>query len=123
MNQIALPVQDSVHCVGGVSADLAHPESICHRRYAANLHLARRQSNEEEHQEPLQPSPSPCFDGEEIGSHNQLPMPGEKLLPGRLTIPLWRRVDPASEVVSQTKLNEPGIAKRRIRRGDSPKRR
>jgi hypothetical protein len=45
------------------------------------------------HHEPLQPSPGPHFYGEEIGGHDQFPMPGQEFLPGRFPTPLRRRLD------------------------------
>ena len=65
MNQVALAIQDSVDGIGQIPADLAHPQAVGSGRDAGNLHLARRQLDEEQHDEPLQPSPGPHFHGEE----------------------------------------------------------
>src|SRR5437667_2377561 len=94
MDQIALAIQNSVDGIGKIPADLAHPQPVCGSRDARDLHLARRQLDEEQHDEPLQPPPGPHFHGEEIRGHNQFPMPAQKLLPGRLPAALWRRLDP-----------------------------
>ena len=94
MDQIALAIQNSVDGIGKIPADLAHPQPVCGSRDARDHHLARRQLDEEQHDEPLQPPPGPHFHGEEIRGHNQFPMPAQKLLPGRLPAALRRRLDP-----------------------------
>jgi hypothetical protein len=67
MNQIAFAEQDSIHRVGRISADLAHPESIGSRTDAGDLHLPCRQIDEDQNQETLQTFPRPDLDAEEIG--------------------------------------------------------
>ena len=49
------------------------------RRDPGHLELTRGQLDKEKHEEPLQAVPSPHLDGEEIGSHDQFPMPAQKL--------------------------------------------
>jgi len=94
MNQVALAVQDSVHRIGNIPADLEHPQPVCLRPAADDLHLSRRQLNEKQHDETLQTSPGPYFHGEEICGHNQFLVPAQELLPGRLSAPLRCRLDP-----------------------------
>jgi hypothetical protein len=50
-----LTLQDSVDSVGEIPADLAHSQPVCDGRHACDLHLARRQLDEEQHHESLQP--------------------------------------------------------------------
>jgi hypothetical protein len=45
------------------------------------------------HHEPLQASPRPHFNGEEIRRHNQLPMSAQKLFPGGLPTSLRGPLD------------------------------
>src|SRR6185436_18264466 len=71
MNQVALAIQDSVYGIGEIPADLAHPKPIGSSSDACNRYLARRQLQEEQNEEPLQPATGPHFHGEEIGGHNQ----------------------------------------------------
>jgi hypothetical protein len=59
MNQIAFPVQESVHCIGDVSADLIHPKSIGGGCYAHDFHFPTSQIQEEQDQEALLASASP----------------------------------------------------------------
>jgi hypothetical protein len=66
MNQVAFALQDSIDRIGHIPAHLAHPHSIGAGSDASNLHFARGQFEEEENEEPLQPSSGPYFHGEEI---------------------------------------------------------
>ena len=93
MNQVSFSIQDTLLHIGEIPSDLAHPQSVRHLRDARDLHLPRRQVDEEQNDKPLQSSPGPRFHGEEVGGHKQLPMPAQKLLPRRLPAPLRRRLD------------------------------
>src|SRR5205823_13388493 len=93
MNQIAFAEEDSIHRVGRISADLAHPESIGSRTDAGDFHLPCRQIDEEQNQETLQTFPRPHFHAEEIGRYNQSPMLRQKLLPTCLSAALRSRFD------------------------------
>ena len=53
--------------------------------------ITRRQLDKEENDERLQPPFGPHLDSEEIGSHDQLPMPGQELFPSSFTTPLRSR--------------------------------
>src|SRR5215471_11063694 len=75
MNQVSLPHEDPLIGIGNISADLAHPQPIGNGRHAADLHLTRRQLEEEQHHKSLQTFSRPHFHGEEIRRHNQFPMP------------------------------------------------
>src|SRR5436309_9417113 len=57
MDQIALAIQNSVDGIGKIPADLTHPQPVCGSRDASDLHLARRQLDEEQRDEPLQSPP------------------------------------------------------------------
>ena len=94
MDQVALAIQDSVDCVGYVPADLSHPQPIGDGRDPTDLYLARRQFDEEQDDEPLQPSAGPHFHSEEIRGYDEFPMPGQKLFPGCLPTPFRCRLDP-----------------------------
>src|SRR3982751_6932760 len=94
MNQVAFPVQDSVHCVADVSADLTHPESTGAGCYARDLHLPTRQIQEEQDQQTLQTLGCPDLDRKEIRGHYQLPVSFQKFLPCRPAIPFRRWLDP-----------------------------
>jgi len=61
MDQLALAMLDSVHIVGEIPTDLAHPQPIGDGGNARDLHLARRQLDEEQHHESLQPFSGPHF--------------------------------------------------------------
>jgi len=79
MDQIALAVQDAIHCVGDLAPDLAHPQSVGGGGDTRNLDLARRQIEEEQHYKALESFWGPDFHGGEIGRHDQFPVPGQKL--------------------------------------------
>ena len=93
MDQVALALEDSVNRVGQVAPDLVHPQPVRNRCDAGDLHLPRRQFDEEQHDEPLQSAPRPRFDGEEVGGNDQIPVLLEELLPGGLSFPLRRRLN------------------------------
>jgi hypothetical protein len=59
-----------------------------------DLDLARRQVEKEQYHKALESFSGPHFDGEEISGHDELPVPGEKLFPGRLPVALGRGLDP-----------------------------
>src|ERR1700756_841670 len=96
MNQIAFPVQDSVHCIGDISADLTHPKSIGAGCYARDLHSPTRQIQEKQDQEPLQALGRPDLDREEIRGHNQLPVLCQELFPSGFAASLWCWFDPVA---------------------------
>jgi len=76
MDQVALAIEDSIDCIGKISADLAHPPAVGGGRDAGNLHFACRQLDEEQHDEPLQPSSRPHFYGEGICGPQSVPNAG-----------------------------------------------
>src|SRR5437763_975800 len=76
--------------VGQVAPDLVHPQPVRNRCDAGDLHLPRRQLDEEQHHEALQSASRPRFDGEEVGGNDQIPVLLEELLPGSLSFPLRR---------------------------------
>jgi hypothetical protein len=45
--------------IGKIPADLVHPQPVADGRDARNLHLTRRQLDQEQHHEPLQPTFGP----------------------------------------------------------------
>jgi hypothetical protein len=96
MDQVTLAIQNAVHRVRHPPADLAHPPSIGRGGDTSNLDWARGQIEEEQHDKPLQATPGPDFHGEEIRGHNQFPVPGQKLLPSRLSVSLGRGLDAMS---------------------------
>src|SRR6516165_1914477 len=96
VNQIPFSGQYSLLRVREIPGNLAHPQSVRRRRDARDLHLPRRQVDEEQNDKTLQSSPRPHFHGEEICSYNQLPMPAQTLLPCRLSPPLGCGLDPVS---------------------------
>jgi hypothetical protein len=101
MDQIAFASQYSVNRIGDISANLTHPQSIRARCYASDLHFPRRQINEEQDEEALQPSGGPDLHGEEIRSYDQFPVSCQKLLPSCFPAPLRRRFNPvAAENIS-----------------------
>ena len=55
MDQIAFAIQNSVHRIGDISANLTHPQSIRAGCDASDLHFPRRQINEEQDEEGEQP--------------------------------------------------------------------
>jgi hypothetical protein len=93
MDQVALALQNSIDGIRKISADLVHPQAIGPTRDSGDFDPSCRKFYKEQHDETLQPSSGPHFHGEEIRSHDQLPMPAQKLLPGRLPAPLRRRFD------------------------------
>ncbi len=93
MDQITLAIQDSIDGIRKISGDLAHPQAIRRRRDSGDFDPSCRKFDKKQHHEPLQTSPGPHFYGEEIRSHDQLPVPAQKLLPARLPAPLRRRFD------------------------------
>src|ERR1700687_1268284 len=78
MDQIALAIQNSVDGIGKIPADLTHPQPVCGSRDARDLHLARRQLDEEQHDEPMQPPAGPGFCGEETRSPQSAPNAGSE---------------------------------------------
>jgi len=96
MDQVVLAIQNSVDGIRKISSNLTHPQAIRRTRDSGDLNASCRKVNKEQHHESLQPSTSPHFHGEEIRSHDQLPMPAQKLLPGRLPSSLRRRLDAVS---------------------------
>ena len=88
--------QDSLLRAREIPGNLAHPPSVRRWCDACDLHLPRRQVDEEQNDKTLQSSPRPHFHGEEICSYNQLPMPAQKLLPCRLSPPLGCGLYPVS---------------------------
>ena len=93
MDQIALAIQNSVHCIRHISADLTHPQSVCIGCYASDFHPTSRQIDKEQDQEALQASSGPDLYGEEVCGYDQLPVARQKLLPSRLSAPLCCRFD------------------------------
>jgi hypothetical protein len=93
VDQIALAEEDSVHGVGDLAADLAHPQAVGGGGDTRDLHLARGQIEEEQHDKALQSPSRPHFDREEIRCRDPLPMSREELLPGRLSTPLGRGLE------------------------------
>jgi hypothetical protein len=71
VNQVLLSCQDSLLCIREIPRDLAHPQSFRHLRDARNLYIPRRQLDEAQHHEPLQPPPGPHFHDDKAP---QLPM-------------------------------------------------
>jgi len=59
MNQVAFSCQDSLLRIREIRGDLAHPQSVRDLRDARDLNLPRRQLDEEENNEPLEPSSGP----------------------------------------------------------------
>src|SRR3954467_15203221 len=84
MNEIALAEEDTVHGVGDLPPDLAHPQPVGGGGHARDLDFSGRQIEKEEHDQSLQPLSRPHFDREEVRGDNEFPVPREKLLPGRL---------------------------------------
>src|SRR2546427_266761 len=68
MDQIALAIQNSVDGIGKIPADLTHPQPVCGSRDARDSTLRVDNSNEEQHDEALQPPPDPHFHGEETAA-------------------------------------------------------
>ena len=68
MNQVPFSSQDSVLRIRDIPGHLAHPQSVRHLRDTCDLHLPRRQVDEEQNNKSLQPSPGPHFHGEEVAS-------------------------------------------------------
>src|SRR5262249_28467210 len=50
----------------------------------------------EQHDEPLQSTPRPRLNGEEVRRYDQIPMLFQEFLPGGLSFPLRRRLNPVS---------------------------
>jgi hypothetical protein len=59
MDKISLAVQDAVVRIREIPIDLAHPQARFGRRDPGNLDLSCGPLDEEQHEEPLQPSPGP----------------------------------------------------------------
>jgi len=89
VDQVALAPEDPVTIVGQVAPDLVHSQPVRNRSNAGDLHLPRRQLDEEQHQ--LQAAWRPSFDSEEVGGNDQVPVLLKELLPGSLSFTLWRR--------------------------------
>ena len=81
VDQIALAEEDSVHGVGDLAADLAHPQPVGSGRDPRDLDWARGQIEEEQHDKALQSPSRPHFDCKEIRRRDQFPMSREELLP------------------------------------------
>jgi len=94
MNEVTLARQDAVQRIREIAGDLVHPQSIRIACDARDLNLPRRQLDKEENDEPSQPPFGPHLDSEEIGSHDQLPMPGQELFPSSFMAPLRSRFNP-----------------------------
>ena len=71
MDEVTLAVQEAVHTVREIAPDLIHPEPISLGCYASDLHPARRQLDEEQHEVALQSPVCPYFDSEKVGRHDQ----------------------------------------------------
>src|SRR6516225_6819488 len=95
MNQIALALQQAIHCVREIAPNLAHPKPTRARGDTGNLHSSRGQLHEMKNRTTnrCRPLRVPGFNREEISSHDQLPMLRQELLPGRLPAPFRRRFD------------------------------
>src|SRR2546426_12455453 len=55
MHQIAFTFEESVHLIGEIAGNLAHPQSIRLACDSSDLHPSSGQIQEEEHDKPLQP--------------------------------------------------------------------
>jgi hypothetical protein len=88
MDQVSLPDQEAFRRMTEVACELTHPKAVGLPRHSRILHPSTRQVDEEEHQESRQTLACPSLDGEEIRRHNDIPMPGQKLLPGGLPVTL-----------------------------------
>jgi len=93
VDQVTLAADNALVGIGQIPSNLVHPQSIRRSRNPSDLDLSCREFNEEQDDEALQPVPGPHLDCEEIGSHNQFPVSGQKLFPRRLTTALWRWFD------------------------------
>ena len=100
MDQILFSIQNPVHLVRSVSADLSHPESIRLGGYARDLHSSGGQIQEEQDQKAFQTSGSPHLDTEKIRCRDQFPMLRQKLFPSRFSVALrsWFDTVPAQNV-------------------------
>src|SRR5947209_12717218 len=96
MDQIAFSIQNPVHRVRSVSADLSHPESIRLGGYARDLHSSGGQIQEEQDQEALQTSGRPHLQSEKIRCRDQFPVLRQKLFLSRFSLALSSRFDAVS---------------------------
>src|SRR5262249_47766089 len=90
VDQVSFAHQEAVRGITEVTCHLAHPKPIRLPGYARNLHLPTRQVDQEEHKESRQTLARPSLNREKVRRHDQLPMPGQKLFPGGLPLPLGR---------------------------------
>jgi hypothetical protein len=88
VDQVALGRENFRGRVAEVPSNLAHPYAGGVRGNACDLYPAVRQFEEKQHDEPLQAAARPDFDGDEVSGHDQVPVPRQKLLPGRLPAPV-----------------------------------
>src|SRR5215471_7889422 len=91
MDQVSLPDQEAFRASAEIPGDLAHPKPACLSRHSGDLNPPSRQIDKEKHQEPRQALARPCLYREEVRSHHDIPMPGQKLLPGGLPLTLRSR--------------------------------
>src|SRR5262249_33792799 len=54
MDEVALAVENTVHCIGEIPADLAHPQAVRITSNTADLHLTSGELDEEQHEVALQ---------------------------------------------------------------------
>ena len=90
MDPVAFADQAAVRSITEVAGHLALPKSISLLGQSGDPDSPTRQVDPEESEESRQTRARPSLDREKVRRHEPLPMPGQKLLPGRVPITLGR---------------------------------
>jgi len=69
---------------------VVHPEAIWKLTDATDVNSARRELQEEQHDEPLQSAVCPHLNCDEVGGYDQFPMPLKKFSPSDLSLAFRR---------------------------------
>lgn len=93
MDEELAPLNKSIRAVGQISDRLCHPSTGWVLGDARDMNLARGQPHHEENVIADRPETGPRFDGKQIGSGHDCPMPLEEVRPGGFPASLGRGLD------------------------------